>query len=92
MGKWVIKHFFWVYKGEREQKIEKKQQDMGKQVDKEDERKEAAIASTPALQPNFKPKGVTQNQLSKFQVTTHIYTQIILLVMNLYVENWRPNW
>lgn len=58
---------------------------MGKQVDKEDERKEAAIASTPALQPNFKPKGVTQNQLSKFQVllpllTPHIYTEIIFFL------------
>ncbi|XP_050372849.1 uncharacterized protein LOC126790586 [Argentina anserina] len=33
----------------------------------EDERKEAAIASTAVLQPNFKPKGLTQQQLSKFQ-------------------------
>ncbi len=35
----------------------------------EDERREAAIASTPSLQPNFKPKrGITQAQLSKFHV------------------------
>ncbi|GAB2300002.1 hypothetical protein Dimus_034046 [Dionaea muscipula] len=34
----------------------------------EDERREAAIASTSCLQyPNFKPSGVTQNQLTKFQ-------------------------
>lgn len=88
MGKWVIKHFFSLYMGEREQKIKKgkkENQDMGKQVDKEDERKEAAIASTPALQPNFNPKGITQNQLSKFQVllpllTPHIYTEIIFFL------------
>lgn len=34
----------------------------------EDVRREAAISSTPVLRPNFKSKGVTQNQLSKFQV------------------------
>ncbi|PSS30592.1 Protein FAM204A like [Actinidia chinensis var. chinensis] len=33
----------------------------------EDERREAAIASSPSLQPNYKPSGVTQNQLAKFQ-------------------------
>ncbi|PKI69935.1 uncharacterized protein LOC116202928 [Punica granatum] len=33
----------------------------------EDERREAAIASAPALQPNSKPSGVTKGQLSKFQ-------------------------
>ncbi|XP_021801448.1 uncharacterized protein LOC110745635 [Prunus avium] len=40
---------------------------MGKEPDKEDERKEAAIASTPCLQPNYKPRRITQDQLSKFQ-------------------------
>ncbi|KAB2612473.1 hypothetical protein D8674_034789 [Pyrus ussuriensis x Pyrus communis] len=40
---------------------------MGKEGDKEDERKEAAIAATPCLQPNYKPKSLTQTQLSKFQ-------------------------
>ena len=34
----------------------------------EDERREAAIASTPSLQSDFKPVGVTNVQLSKFQV------------------------
>ncbi|KAK4792346.1 hypothetical protein SAY86_022781 [Trapa natans] len=33
----------------------------------EDERREAAIASAPALQPDFKSSGVTKDQLSKFQ-------------------------
>lgn len=33
----------------------------------EDERREAATASSQSLQPNFKAKGVTQEQLSKFQ-------------------------
>ncbi|KAJ9682859.1 hypothetical protein PVL29_018731 [Vitis rotundifolia] len=33
----------------------------------EDERREAAIASTPSLQSNFKPVGVSNLQLSKFQ-------------------------
>ncbi|XP_034706200.1 uncharacterized protein LOC117929879 [Vitis riparia] len=33
----------------------------------EDERREAAIASTPSLQSDFKPVGVTNLQLSKFQ-------------------------
>ncbi|GLT34046.1 hypothetical protein SLA2020_085920 [Shorea laevis] len=40
---------------------------MGKQDEDEDRRREAAIASTPSLHPNFKPDGVTQQQLSKFQ-------------------------
>ncbi|TKY45898.1 hypothetical protein E2542_SST30068 [Spatholobus suberectus] len=35
--------------------------------DEEDRIREAAIASTPSLQPNFNPKGVTQHQLSKFR-------------------------
>ncbi|KAL4652089.1 hypothetical protein ACB092_01G207900 [Castanea dentata] len=44
--------------------MEKKEE----QQELEDERREAAIASTPSLQPNFKPKrGITQAQLSKFQ-------------------------
>lgn len=33
----------------------------------DDERREAAIASTPLLQPNFKPSGISQAQLTKFQ-------------------------
>ncbi|GAB4832325.1 hypothetical protein Ancab_006339 [Ancistrocladus abbreviatus] len=33
----------------------------------DDERREAAIASNPCLRPNFKPPGITQNQLNKFQ-------------------------
>ena len=45
--------------------MEKKEE----QQELEDERREAAIASTPSLQPNFKPKrGITQAQLSKLQV------------------------
>ncbi|XP_039010435.1 uncharacterized protein LOC120139191 [Hibiscus syriacus] len=42
---------------------------MGKQKQEEDEdnRREASIASTLSLQPNFKPVGVTPQQLSKFQ-------------------------
>ncbi|PON39614.1 hypothetical protein TorRG33x02_342280 [Trema orientale] len=36
-------------------------------VEEEDERREAAIASTPSLQPDFKPNGLKQTQLSKFQ-------------------------
>ncbi|KAG2384329.1 hypothetical protein LR48_Vigan10g204200 [Vigna angularis] len=35
--------------------------------EEEDRRREAAIASTPCLRPNFKPKGVTQHQLEKFR-------------------------
>lgn len=38
--------------------------------EEEDRRREAAIASTPCLRPNFKPKGVTQHQLEKFRVST----------------------
>lgn len=37
-------------------------------MEEEDERREAAIASAPALQPNFKSSGVTKDQISKFQV------------------------
>ncbi|XP_022759943.1 uncharacterized protein LOC111306309 [Durio zibethinus] len=42
---------------------------MGKQKEEEEEdnRREASIASTLCLQPNFKPVGVTRQQLSKFQ-------------------------
>lgn len=36
--------------------------------EEEDERRETAIASTPSLQHTFNPRGVSQNQLSKFQV------------------------
>ncbi|KAK7364832.1 hypothetical protein VNO80_13576 [Phaseolus coccineus] len=35
--------------------------------EEEDRRREAAIASTPCLRPNFNPKGVTQLQLQKFR-------------------------
>ncbi|XP_012568141.1 uncharacterized protein [Cicer arietinum] len=35
--------------------------------EEEDRRREAAISSTLSLQPNFNPKGVTQDQLSKFR-------------------------
>ncbi|KAE9619900.1 hypothetical protein Lalb_Chr02g0158161 [Lupinus albus] len=36
--------------------------------EEEEERREAAIASTPCLQPNFKPKGsLTNHHLSKFR-------------------------
>jgi len=37
--------------------------------EEEDRRREAAISSTPCLQPNFNPKGVSQDQLSKFRVS-----------------------
>ncbi|XVF71614.1 hypothetical protein PTKIN_Ptkin12aG0053000 [Pterospermum kingtungense] len=43
---------------------------MGKRKEEEDEednKREAAISSTLCLQPNFKPAGVTPQQLSKFQ-------------------------
>ncbi|KAK9272747.1 hypothetical protein L1049_003124 [Liquidambar formosana] len=42
---------------------------MGIEEEEEEEvdRREAAIASTPSLQPNFKPVGVTHDQLTKFQ-------------------------
>ncbi|KAL5581828.1 hypothetical protein UlMin_014270 [Ulmus minor] len=36
-------------------------------ANEEDERREAALASTPFLQPDFNPKGVNHKQLSKFQ-------------------------
>ncbi|KAL3719440.1 hypothetical protein ACJRO7_004409 [Eucalyptus globulus] len=36
-------------------------------MEEEDVRREAAIASAPSLQPNFKSPGVTKDQLSKFQ-------------------------
>lgn len=35
--------------------------------EEEDEKREEAIASNPSLQPDFKPKRVTQEQLSKLQ-------------------------
>lgn len=34
----------------------------------EDQRREAAIASTPCLQPNFNSRGLTKEQLAKFRV------------------------
>lgn len=39
--------------------------------DSDDERREAAIASTSPLQPNFNPSGITHAQLTKFQVLTN---------------------
>ncbi|KAL2335257.1 hypothetical protein Fmac_016470 [Flemingia macrophylla] len=36
-------------------------------MEEEDRKREAAIASTPCLQPNFNRKGVSQVQLSKFR-------------------------
>ncbi|KAL5148786.1 hypothetical protein HKD37_13G035768 [Glycine soja] len=36
--------------------------------EEEDRRREAAIASSSCLRPNFNPKGITQDQLSKFRV------------------------
>ncbi|KAH7533267.1 hypothetical protein FEM48_Zijuj04G0112500 [Ziziphus jujuba var. spinosa] len=44
----------------------KKRRRMGEK-EGEDERREKAIASAPSLQHAFKPRGVSQNQLSKFQ-------------------------
>ncbi|KAG4969574.1 hypothetical protein JHK85_035995 [Glycine max] len=38
--------------------------------EEEDRRREAAIASSSCLRPNFNPKGITQDQLSKFRVGT----------------------
>ncbi|KHN41494.1 hypothetical protein glysoja_044667, partial [Glycine soja] len=35
--------------------------------EEEDRRREAAIASSSCLRPNFNPKGITQDQLSKFR-------------------------
>lgn len=49
----------------------------------EDERREAAIASSQYLQPNFKVKGVTQDQLSKFQVPSFAPNSSICLHMHL---------
>ncbi|KAK9194529.1 hypothetical protein WN944_005236 [Citrus x changshan-huyou] len=48
----------------------------------EDERREAAIASSQYLQPNFKVKGVTQDQLSKFQVPSFAPNSSICLHMH----------
>lgn len=47
----------------------------------EDERREAAIASAPALQPNFKSTGVSKAQLSKFQVKLIFFHGDIGLVL-----------
>ena len=46
--------------------------------EEEEERREAAIASTPSLQPDFKPKScaISQSQLSKFQVLVLITTPL----------------
>lgn len=49
----------------------------------EDERREAAIASSQYLQPNFKVKGVTQDQLSKFQVPSFAPNSSICLHMHV---------
>ncbi|KAG4911963.1 hypothetical protein JHK84_052437 [Glycine max] len=38
--------------------------------EEEDRRREAAMASSSCLRPNFNPKGITQDQLSKFRVGT----------------------
>ncbi|WJX70846.1 hypothetical protein P8452_54909 [Trifolium repens] len=41
---------------------------MEKEEEEEDRKREAAISSSPCLQPNFNPKAVTQDQLSKFRL------------------------
>lgn len=49
-------------------KIERKRRRKTKMEKEGDERREAALASTKLLQPNFNPKRLTKHQLSKFQV------------------------
>jgi len=46
--------------------------------EEEDEKREEAIASNPSLQPNFKPKRVTQDQLSKLQVCMIVISPFII--------------
>lgn len=48
-----------------------------------DSRREAAIASTPSLHPDFKPKNtkITHSQLAKFQVITSISPFILRVLM-----------
>jgi hypothetical protein len=52
--------------------------------EEEDCRREAAISSSLSLQPNFNPKGVTQDQLSKFRVSIILNSQFSLFIF-LYV-------
>ncbi|CAK7344307.1 unnamed protein product [Dovyalis caffra] len=49
---------------------------------KEDERREEAIASNPSLQANFKPKRVTQDQLSKLQNALMLQSFEILCLLD----------
>ncbi|KAG5085155.1 hypothetical protein AAZX31_19G044800 [Glycine max] len=49
----------------KEMKVNKKET-MEKE-EEEDRRREAAMASSSCLRPNFNPKGITQDQLSKFR-------------------------
>jgi hypothetical protein len=46
--------------------------------EEEDEKREEAIASNPSLQPNFKPKRVTQDQLSKLQVCMIVISPFVI--------------
>lgn len=49
-------------------------------LEEEDERREAAIASTPSLQPDFKLSRLRQTQLSKFQVLfLNLFTYLFLI-------------
>lgn len=45
-------------------------------TEKEDERRESALAKLPILQPDFKPVGVSQNQKNKFQELHRLRLQI----------------
>lgn len=51
----------------KEMKVNKKET---MEKEEEDRRREAAMASSSCLRPNFNPKGITQDQLSKFRVGT----------------------
>lgn len=66
-----------------------------KEKQEEDERREELIASTPSLQPNFKAKGgITQTQLSKFQVLFRNLSPISTLffsLMPIYVQFCIPS-
>ncbi|CAJ1947472.1 unnamed protein product [Sphenostylis stenocarpa] len=51
--------------------------------EEEDRRREAAMASSPCLRPNFNPKGITQHQLQKFRTTQEaIASEVKIKVQN----------
>ena len=92
MGLWASTHLSRKQQPKQRGVDSEKQFGLGKpkeveeEEEEEDNRREAAIASTLSLQPNFKPVGVTPQQLSKLRVRSSppfFFLPNIIFMLNL---------